>query len=277
MNYNNDALDRLERGIQTLVNRDNWLNYLKTQAVFHSYSFNNTCLILDQCPHASQIAGFQSWKKLDRAVKKGEKAIRILAPLVRKDPDRPDEIASIAFKSVSVFDISQTEGKPLPKIADRLEGEDRGLLDALKEFAISKGFTIEAKDLGETNGSCRYRDPIEIAINPHRSPLHQAKTLAHELGHALLHCGERYTGHDPKSAVELEAESVAFITLHHFGIDSGEYSFGYIAGWNTDNANVEPVIAQLKQSGASIQTAANEIITAIESRLKPVTEGKLQT
>jgi hypothetical protein len=272
-----DALDRLERGIQTLVNRDNWLNYLKTQAVFHAYSFNNTCLILNQCPQASHIAGFQSWKKLDRAVKKGEKAIRILAPLVRKDPDRPDEIASIAFKSVSVFDISQTEGKPLPKIADRLEGEDRGLLDALKGFAHSKGFKIEAKDLGETNGSCSYRDPIEIAINPHRSPLHQAKTLAHELAHALLHCGNRYKGHDPRSAVELEAESVAFITLHHFGIDSGEYSFGYIAGWNTDNADIEPVIAQLKQSGASIQTAANEIITAIESRLKFVTEDKLQT
>jgi hypothetical protein len=101
-----DALDRLERGIQNLVNRDNWLNYLKTQAVFHTYSFNNTCLILDQCPQASHIAGFGSWKKLDRAVKKGEKGIRILAPLVRKDPDRPDEIAGIGFKSVSLFDIS---------------------------------------------------------------------------------------------------------------------------------------------------------------------------
>jgi hypothetical protein len=262
-----DALDRLERGIQTLTNRDNWLNYLKTQAVFHSYSFNNTCLILDQCPHASQIAGFQSWKKLDRSVKKGEKGIRILAPIVRKDPDCPDEIASIAFKSVSVFDISQTEGEPLPKIADRLEGDDLGMLDALKEFALSKGFVIKAEDLGETNGSCSYQDPIEIAINPHRSLLHQAKTLAHELGHALLHCGDRYTGHDSTGAVELEAESVAFITLHHFGIDSGEYSFGYIAGWNADTADVEPVIAQLKQSGVNIQTAANQIISGIEARL----------
>jgi N-terminal domain of anti-restriction factor ArdC/IrrE N-terminal-like domain len=208
-----DALDRLERGIQSLVNRDNWLNYLKTQATFHSYSFNNTCLILDQCPNASHIAGFQSWKKLNRSVKKGEKGIRILAPIVYKDRDRPDEIAGISFKSVSVFDISQTDGDPLPEIATKLSGDDNGVLNALKEFALGQGFTLKEEDLGEVNGSCSYRSPITITINPNRSRLHQAKTLAHELGHALLHCGENYKGHDSKSAIELEAESVAFITL----------------------------------------------------------------
>jgi N-terminal domain of anti-restriction factor ArdC/IrrE N-terminal-like domain len=272
-----DALDRLERGIQSLVNRDNWLNYLKTQATFHSYSFNNTCLILDQCPHASHIAGFQSWKKLNRSVKKGEKGIRILAPIVHKDRvreaspvgNRPDEIAGISFRSVSVFDISQTEGEPLPEIATKLSGDDNGVLNALKGFALGQGFTLKEEDLGEINGSCSYQSPIAITINPNRSRLHQAKTLAHELGHALLHCGENYKGHDSKSTVELEAESVAFITLHHFGIDAGDYSFGYIAGWNTDTADVEPVITQLKQSGASIQKAADRIIiSGIEAQLE---------
>ena len=138
----------------------------------------------------------------------------------------------------------------------------------MKEFALGQGFTLKEEDLGEVNGSCSYRSPITITINPNRSRLHQAKTLAHELGHALLHCGENYKGHDSKSAIELEAESVAFITLQHFGIDAGDYSFGYIAGWNTDTTNVEPVIAQLKQSGASIQKAADRIISGIEAQLE---------
>jgi hypothetical protein len=95
--------------------------------------------------------------------------------------------------------------------------------------------------------------------------LQQAKTLAHELGHALLHCGENYTGHDAKSSMELEAESVAFVVLQHFGVDSGDYSFGYISHWAASGADMEPVIAQLKESGARIQKAANEIIGAMAS------------
>jgi N-terminal domain of anti-restriction factor ArdC/IrrE N-terminal-like domain len=279
-----ESLELLAQGIKNLANRDNWIAYLKTQATFYTYSFNNVCLILQQCPHAVRVAGFHSWKKLDRSVKKGEKGIRILAPIVLKDPKDPETIAGVSFKSVSVFDISQTDGKPLPEVATKLLGDDRGLLEALTGFALGQGFTVKEEDLGAVNGCCSYQSPIAIAINPNRSRLHQAKTLAHELGHALLHCGENYKGHDFKSAVELEAESVAFITLQHFGIDAGDYSFGYIAGWNADTADIEPAIAQLKQSGTNIQTAAERearhqggrIISGIEARLKPVTEDKLQ-
>jgi IrrE N-terminal-like domain len=113
--------------------------------------------------------------------------------------------------------------------------------------------------------SCSYRSPITITLNPNQSLLQQAKTLAHELGHALLHCGENYTGHDVKSAMELEAESVAFIVLQHFGVDSGDYSFGYISHWVATGTDLEPVIAQLKESGVKIQKATNEIINAIDS------------
>jgi N-terminal domain of anti-restriction factor ArdC/IrrE N-terminal-like domain len=262
---NTDALELLEQGIKNLANQDNWLNHLKTQAVFHSYSFNNTCLIINQCPEASSVAGFNAWKKLNRTVKKGEKGIRILAPMVHKKTEDPDAV-KVSFRSVAVFDVSQTEGEPLPEIVNRLEGDDNGVLGALKGFAISKGFSVVEEDMGETNGSCcSYRSPITITLNPNRSLLQQAKTLAHELGHALLHCGENYTGHDVKSAMELEAESVAFIVLQHFGVDSGDYSFGYISHWVATGADLEPVISQLKQSGVRIQKATNEIINAIDS------------
>jgi hypothetical protein len=259
---NTDALELLEQGIKNLASQENWLNHLKTQAVFHSYSFNNTCLIIHQYPEASRVAGFNAWKKLNRNVKKGEKGIRILAPMVHKDKEDPESVR-VSFRSVAVFDVSQTEGEPLPEIVTRLEGNDNGVLDALKEFATSKGFRVVEEEMGETNGSCSYAAPITITLNPNRSLLQQAKTLAHELGHALLHCGENYTGHDAKSAMELEAESVAFVVLQHFGMDSGDYSFGYISHWAAAGADLEPVIAQLKESGARIQKATNEIISAM--------------
>jgi hypothetical protein len=272
---NTDALELLEQGIKNLANQDNWLNHLKTQAVFHSYSFNNTCLIINQCPEASSVAGFNAWKKLNRTVKKGEKGIRILAPRVHKETE-DSEATRVSFRSVAVFDVSQTEGEPLPKIVNRLEGDDNGVLDALKGFAISKGFNVVEEDMGETKGSCSYRSPITITLNPNRSLLQQAKTLAHELGHALLHCGENYTGHDAKSVMELEAESVAFIVLQHFGVDSGDYSFGYISHWVASGSNdLEPVIAQLKQSGVKIQKATNEIINAIDSSKSKVINNDL--
>jgi hypothetical protein len=261
---NTDALELLEQGIKNLASQENWLNHLKTQAVFHSYSFNNCCLIINQCPDASSVAGFNAWKKLNRNVKKGEKGIRILAPMTYKDAEDP-ELVRVSFRAVAVFDVSQTEGEPLPEIVTRLEGDDNGVLAALKEFATNKGFRVVEEEMGETNGSCSYRSPITITLNPNRSLLQQAKTLAHELGHALLHCGENYTGHDAKSAMELEAESVAFVVLQHFGIDSGDYSFGYISHWAAAGADLEPVIAQLKESGARIQKATNEIIGAMES------------
>ncbi len=262
---NTDALELLEQGIKNLANQDNWLNHLKTQAVFHAYSFNNTCLIVNQRPDASQVAGFHAWKKLNRTVMKGEKGIKILAPMVHKDAEDPEHVR-VSFRSVAVFDISQTEGEPLPEIATYLEGDDRGVLNALKEFAASKGFRVVEANLGEINGSCSYRSPITITLNPNRSLLQQAKTLAHELGHALLHCGENYTGHDTKSAMELEAESVAFVVLQHFGVDSGEYSCGYISHWVASGSNdLELVITQLKESGKRIQKATNEIIGAIAS------------
>jgi hypothetical protein len=266
-----DAFELLEQGIKNLANQDNWLNHLKTQAVFHSYSFNNCCLIINQCPEASSVAGFNAWKKLNRTVEKG---IRILAPMVRKEAEDP-EATRVSFRSVAVFDVSQTEGELLPEIATRLEGDDHGVLNALKEFATSKGFRVIEEEMGETNGSCSHRSPITITLNHNRSLLQQAKTLAHELGHALLHCGENYTGHDAKSSMELEAESVAFVVLHHFGLDSGDYSFGYISHWAATGADMEPVIAQLKESGARIQKATNEIISAMASFVPEATANSL--
>ncbi len=189
--------------------------------------------------------------------------------MVHKNTEDPDAVR-VSFRSVAVFDVSQTEGEPLPEIAKRLEGDDNGILNALKSFAASKGFRVVEEDLGEINGRCSYKSPITITLNPNRSLLQQAKTLAHELGHALLHCGENYTGHDSKSVMELEAESVAFVVLQHFGVDSGEYSCGYISHWLATGTDLEPVIAQLKASGIKIQKATNEIITAISGSLNAI-------
>ncbi|AFY71461.1 protein of unknown function DUF955 [Thalassoporum mexicanum PCC 7367] len=264
-----DALTKLELGIQELLKSGDWQKYLRTQSRFHNYSFNNCMLIMAQCPHATRVAGFSKWKQLSRRVKKGEKGIRILAPIVRKlDDDLGDPDANtrtlVGFRTVSVFDISQTEGEDLPQVDTSLSGGDLGLWEALESFSINNGVPVHLEaSLSGARGYCQYDDtgkPIKIAVDPMLSPLHKAKTLAHEIGHSLLHSCTEYLGHSTRSEKELEAESVAFVVLDHFGLDTSNYSFSYICSWQQG----EDAIANLKASGQRIQQAASQIIDWIE-------------
>lgn len=260
-----DALTKLESGIQQLLSSSNWQNYLKTQSRFHNYSFNNTVLILMQLPLATRVAGFNTWKQLRRSVNKGEKSISILAPLKYKqeveDPktgDTTQHFGIRGFKKVSVFDISQTTGEDLPEPpVSPLHGDDQGLFEQLQHFSDQRGWLVKLEPLGGANGVCRFGSQT-ISIDPKLSPLHRAKTLAHEIAHSLLHGDAQYTEH--RGDKELEAESVAFIVLDHFGLDSGDYSFGYVASWQTD----KDAVAQLREVGQRIQGAAKQIIDALE-------------
>lgn len=262
----NDALQKLEQGIQSLLDSQNYLNYLKFHSSFYHYSWNNTLLIYMQCPTAMHIAGFHDWLKKGRYVRKGEKGIMILAPCPYKKTQKNDngeevEINRVGFKTVSVFDVSQTEGEEIPEIVHAIKGDDEGLFEKLRLFAEHLKVPVNVKPI-KCNGYCLYQDnkPVEIAINTGLSALHMAKTLMHELSHAVLHTPEEYRLHDVRSLQELEAESTAFIICHHFGLDSSEYSFGYLVNWQGENA-----VKALRESTNRITKCANQIIEWIES------------
>lgn len=266
-----EALALLEQGIENLATDDNWLQYLKTQSRFHSYSFRNVVMILSQCPDAKQVAGFRAWQAMNRQVRKGEKGLLILAPIIRKvEDDNGDTLRALkGFKTTSVFDISQTDGEDLPEICTALYGDDAGLLNQLRDYAASLNIPVRFEGCLGANGLCRWLADgrIEISVEPNLSLLHQCKTLAHELGHALMHSEAEYRRHSMKSQRELEAESVAFTVLHRFGLDSGNYSFAYLMNWS---GGAEEAIAQLKESGRRIQDAAHQIIEEVEAQTQAI-------
>lgn len=265
-----DALDKLTKGIEQLLNSGDWHKYLQTQAKFHRYSFNNCLLILMQRPDAAQVAGFNAWKQMGRNVKKGEKGISILAPLVRSvesSEDGSTERTLSGFRTVAVFDIEQTEGDPLPEVCHSLQGDDQGLFNLLQAFATNIGIPVNVRELA-VNGFCRYDQgkPIEIAINEKLAPLHKAKSLAHELAHALAHNPKEYGEH--RGDMELEAESTAYVILNHFGLDSAAYSFGYVADWQRSaDKDLKGTLEQIKSSAQVIHKASFEVIDWIESQI----------
>jgi antirestriction protein ArdC len=264
-----NILERLAEGITQLTSAERWQEWLTMQSRFHNYSFNNTLLILGQKPEASRVAGFNAWRKLDRFVRKGERGIWILAPMVYKsdagdDVTSSDEPAKVirGFKAVPVFDVSQTEGAELPEVCVRLEAEDEaGLFERLRTVAASIGFSVEdADDLGGANGVCSH-DDHQIQVLLGNSPAQRVKTLAHELGHALLHApGEGRP--DSRAVLELEAESIAFIVCAATGITSDGYSFGYVAHWAGGG---DEALAAIRASGPRIASTAEQILTALDS------------
>ena len=289
-----EITDKLDAELKSFVDSDKFKSYLKTMSKFHNYSFNNTILIAMQKPDASLVAGFRAWEtNFNRHVKKGEKGIKILAPAPFKknieqekvDPDTKmpiydadgnvkKEVVQItvpSYKVATVFDVSSTEGEPLPQIGvDELTGNVEGYKDLI--VAIKNIAPVPVEMAALDSGAKGYFSPSEqkIVINEGMSELQTLKTLIHETAHSLLHDkdGSKIEGLDDtekktRNSKEVEAESVAYTVCEYFGIDTSDYSFGYIAGWVSTLELME-----LKESMETIRKTASHVISGIEDKLK---------
>ena len=287
-----EITDRLEQGITELFDSERYKEYLRVMSKFHNYSFNNTLLIAMQKPDASLVAGFSAWKNnFGRNVMKGQKGIKIIAPSpfkIRQEVEKIDphtqkpiigkdgkpvteekEIKIPAYKVVSVFDVSQTEGKELPDIAvDELTGD----VDRYKDFfaALEKTSPVPIAFENIEGGSHGYYhlEDKRIAINEGMSELQTLKTTIHEIAHAKLHDIDLNAPKDEQQprvdrrTREVEAESVAYTVCQHYGLDTSDYSFGYVAGWSSGRE-----LSELKSSLETIRSAAAEIINSIDENL----------
>lgn len=234
---------------------------LKMQAMFRGYSFRNIMLIQAQRPNASYVASFKRWKELGRSVRKGEKSLRILAPRIKKEKDEvtgSEETKLIGFISCPVFDISQTEGEPLPIDDYRLqldgESDEAEIIYAwVKLLAEEDDCMVE---VAFANGANGYYAPSShrIVIDPKLSVNHRAKTMVHEYVHSQLH----RTADSTAEERECVAEGTAFIVCSYFGLDTSDYSFEYVQGWSADDGE------SLMKYGTTIQKAASAIIEDIE-------------
>ena len=286
-----EITEKLEQGIKELFESEKYKTYLNTMSKFHNYSFNNTMLIAMQKPEATLVAGFKAWQKnFDRHVKKGEKGIRILAPApykIKEEQEKLDpvtgeimldkngmpitvevEIKIPAFRVVPVFDVSQTDGKELPDIGvNELSGSVEDYEDFMQALTEVSPVPITYEDIdGDAKGYFHTTDH-RIAIQEGMSQSQTVKTAIHEVAHAKLHDRERNQDIDAvldkdRNTKEVEAESVAYTVCQHFGIDTSDYSFGYIAGWSSDRD-----MKELKSSLDTIRKTASELITGIEDRL----------
>ncbi|MCL5948408.1 MAG: ArdC-like ssDNA-binding domain-containing protein [Actinobacteria bacterium] len=262
-----ELIKKLAEGISNLTSSEEWQRHLDFQSKFHRYSYGNVHLIAAQRHEATQVAGFNAWRKLNRFVRKGEKAIWILAPMIygnTDDSNDSNDLLSIrGFKWVPVFDVAQTDGADLPTVCNRLDGDDpTDHYETLIGVAHSIGFTVEDHEFhASTNGDCTHREH-RIRIETRNTPAQRVKTLAHEIAHALLH-----ESFDNRALAELQAESTAYIVCQALGIDSSDYSFGYVTTWAGSS---DQAIAAIKSSCERIQKAAATILQAFE----PAAQGK---
>lgn len=234
---------------------------LKMQAMFRGYSFRNIMLIQAQLPNASYVASFKRWKELGRSVRKGEKSLRILAPRLKMEKDESTGLEQrklIGYISCPVFDLSQTEGEPLPidEVRLKLDGDsdEAEIIYAwVKLLAEQDDCPVE---VAFANGANGYYVPSShrIVIDPKLSVNHRAKTMVHEYVHSQLH---RHDNSTPEER-ECVAEGVAFIVCSYFGLDTSDYSFAYVNGWSKDGGE------SLMKYGTTMQKAASTIIEDIE-------------
>ena len=280
------AFSMIEQGVKDVYSSESFKQYLSCLSKFHSYSLNNTLLILSQKPEASLVAGYRAWQtNFNRHVNKGEKGLMILAPVTTKEDklmNKHDENGNVIldesgnpvqemhvvnlthFKTTTVFDISQTSGDPLPSLVHDLTGssnEVKAIIQTIQSVCtIPIEFKTETEDLSFMTGAKGYYSPRKdkIVINKDLEDLQTAKTLIHEYAHSILH---KETDKN-QSQREIEAESLAFVICNHFGIDTSEYSFGYIASY----ANKD--YSELKSILVNIQSKAHEMIELIEPVFK---------
>jgi len=294
-----EITDRLEQGIKELFDSERYKEYLRVMSKFHNYSFNNTLLIAMQKPDASLVAGFSAWKNnFQRNVVKGEKGIKILAPSpfkIKKEMEKIDpatqkpvigadgkpvkeekEITIPAFKVVSVFDVSQTEGKELPDIAvDTLTGDVERFKDVFAALEKTSPVPIGFEKIeGGAHGYYHLEDK-RIAIDEGMSELQTLKTAIHEIAHAKLHDidlnapKEEQQDRPDRRTREVQAESVAYAVCQHYGLDTSDYSFGYVAGWSSGRE-----LDELKSSLETIRSTAAEIINSIDQNIAEIQKAQ---
>ena len=284
-----EITDRLETGIQELFESERYKAYLTSMAKFHSYSFNNTLLIAMQ--GGQLVAGYNKWRDdFHRNVKRGEKGIKILAPApykVKKEMPKLDEqgqpvmdkdgkpLTEVqetqvpAFKIVSVFDVSQTEGEPLPSIGvDELAGNVEQYEDFFKALEQTSPVPMAFEDIPGGSHGYYHLTEKRIAIQENMSELQTLKTAIHEIAHAKLHAIDpdapvtKQADRPDSRTREVQAESVAYAVCQHYELDTSDYSFGYVAGWSSGKD-----LKELRASLETIRATAHELITAIDGHL----------
>ena len=265
---------------------------------FHNYSFNNSLLIAMQCPEATMVAGYTSWKRnFHRNVNKGEKGIKILAPCpykINKEVDKIDpltqktmvdkdgnvvkervQVTIPAYKVTTVFDISQTSGKEIPRISTELQGDVNGYKNFFEAICKVSHVPIEFEKMRNNSNGYYHLTDKKIAIREGMSQMQTVKTAIHELSHAKLHDKNAGIEKDNLPDVrtkEVEAESVAYTVCQHYGIDTSDYSFGYIVGWSSGKK-----LEELKGSMNIIRTTASEIIKGIDKEISFMQEKEMIT
>ncbi|MBR2481458.1 MAG: antirestriction protein ArdA, partial [Oscillospiraceae bacterium] len=289
---------QLEAGVKDLFHSERYQDYLKAMSKFHDYSLNNTLLIVMQKPDASLVAGFNKWRdEFERHVKRGEKGIKILAPApykIKKEQEKLDpdgkpiigedgkpvteqkEITIPAFKVVSVFDVSQTDGKEIPDIAvDSLTGNVEQYEDFFKALEQTSPVPVGFERIESGAHGYYHNAEKRIALNKGESELQTVKTLIHEIAHAKLHDidlnapPEQQQERPSRRTREVEAESIAYTVCQHFGLDTSDYSFGYVAGWSSDKD-----IKELKASLETIRATASELITEIDGHFRELQQQR---
>ena len=288
-----EITDKLEEGLKEIFESEKYKTYLSTMSKFHNYSFNNTLLIAMQKPEATLVAGYKAWQKnFERHVNKGEKAIRILAPApykIKEERDKLDpvtremmfdengmpqkeqvEVTIPAFRAVSVFDVSQTDGKPIPELeAQELLSTVEGYEDFVQALMNVAPVPIGFEDIPGDSKGYFHTEEKRIAVQENMSESQTLKTMVHEVAHSMLHNNEinrddlMEAPAKDRNTKEVEAESVAYTVCQHFGIDTSDYSFGYIAGWSSGKD-----MNELKSSLDTIRKTASELITGIEGALQ---------
>lgn len=288
---------QLEAGVKDLFNSERYQDYLKAMSKFHDYSLNNTLLIVMQKPDASLVAGFNKWRdEFERHVKRGEKGIKILAPApykIKKEQEKLDpdgkpiigedgkpvteqkEITVPAFKVVSVFDVSQTDGKEIPDIAvDSLTGSVEQYEDFFKALEQTSPVPVGFERIESGAHGYYHNAEKRIALNEGESELQTVKTIIHEIAHAKLHdidlnAPPEQQERPSRRTREVEAESIAYTVCQHFGLDTSDYSFGYVAGWSSDKD-----IKELKASLETIRATASELITEIDGHFRELQQQR---
>ncbi len=281
-----EITDRLEQGVRDVFTSENYKKYLSAMSRFHNYSLNNILLIAMQKPDATLIAGYTAWKKLHgRQVMRGERGIKILAPapytvkrdITKTDPitqkpvigedGRPEteerEVVIPAYKIVSVFDVSQTEGKEIPTLGiNELTGDIKDYDTFFKALCMSCPVQVSFEKISTNAKGYFSHAENRIAVKEGMSQMQIVKTTLHEMAHQKLHSGQEQ---QDRSTKEIEAESVAYVVCQHYGIDTSDYSFSYVAGWSEGKE-----IPELRDSLDTVRKASLELIYSIDTSLEEI-------